>query len=72
MKIDLHGIRHADTQQKLDTFYWDAMRRGISEVEVVTGISDRMKQIVRDVSREYGFVAEDAPLNPGSMRIRIA
>jgi hypothetical protein len=37
----------------------------------VTGISERMKQIVKDVSKDYNFKVDDVPLNPGSLNIRI-
>jgi DNA-nicking Smr family endonuclease len=70
-RIDLHGTKHADVQQKLDQFYWEAMQRGHFEVEVVTGISERMKQIVREVSKDYNFRIEEIPLNPGSLTVRI-
>ena len=71
MKIDLHGTRHADVQQALDRFYWEAMQRGRHEVEVVTGISEKMKQIVREVSQDYSFRVEEVPMNPGSLCVRI-
>jgi DNA-nicking Smr family endonuclease len=70
-KIDLHGIKHVDVQQRLDQFFWEMLQRGHFEVEVVTGISERMKQIVKDVSKDYNFKVDDVPLNPGSLNIRI-
>ncbi len=71
MKIDLHGTKHAEVQQKLDQFYWEAMMRGFYEVEVITGISERMKQIVREVSQDYSFRVEEVPMNLGSLCVRI-
>lgn len=70
-RIDLHGTKHAEVQQRLDQFYWEAMQRGHFEVEVVTGISARMKEIVRNVSKDYNFNVEEIPLNPGSLIVRI-
>lgn len=70
-RIDLHGTKHAEVQQKLDQFYWEAMRRGHWEVEVITGISERMKQIVREVSEDYRFRVEEIPMNPGSLCVKI-
>lgn len=71
MKIDLHGVRHSDVQQKLDQFYWQVIQHNHYEVEVITGISKRMKQIVRDISTDYGFKVEEVPMNPGSLNVRV-
>jgi hypothetical protein len=70
-KLDLHGIKHENVQRELDQFFWLMMQRGHSEVEVVTGISHRMKEIVCDVSKDYNFVVLEIPMNPGSLIIRI-
>ena len=45
--------------------------RGHYEVEVITGISERMKQIVREVSQDYSFRVEEVPMNLGSLCVRI-
>lgn len=42
-KIDLHGVKHENVQRELDQFFWQMMQRGHSEVEVITGISKKMK-----------------------------
>ena len=70
-KIDLHGIKHENVQKELDQFYWEMMQRGHSEVEVVTGISHIMKDIVKKVSEDYNFTVQEIPLNPGSLIVRI-
>jgi DNA-nicking Smr family endonuclease len=70
-KIDLHGIKHENVQKELDQFYWKMMQRGHSEVEVVTGISHIMKDIVKKVSEDYNFTVQDIPLNPGALIVRI-
>jgi DNA-nicking Smr family endonuclease len=70
-KIDLHGIKHENVQKELDQFYWEMMQRGHSEVEVVTGISHTMKDIVKKVSDDYNFTVQDIPLNPGALIVRI-
>lgn len=71
MKIDLHGVKHADVQRNLDVFFWDCMQKKLSRVEVVTGISPKMKEIVREVSKEYGFNVLDIPMNPGTLFVDI-
>lgn len=70
-KIDLHGIKHEHVQRELDQFFWQMMQRGHSEVEVVTGISHMMKDIVKKVSEDYNFTVQEIPLNPGSLIVRI-
>ena len=70
-KIDLHGIKHEHVQREVDQFFWQMMQKGHAEVEVVTGISHMMKDIVKKVSEDYNFVVQEIPLNPGSLIVRI-
>lgn len=67
MKIDLHGIKHEDVSRKLDVFLWDAMQKNKSQVDVITGISNRMKEIVTETCKEYGFQVVETTINPGSI-----
>ena len=69
-KIDLHGVRHKDVSRKLDIFFWEMMKKNISEVEVVTGISEQMKKIVIKTSKDYDFnIVEN--FNEGSLKINL-
>ena len=43
MKLDLHGIRHIEVSNKVDSFLWEAIQRNAPSVEIVTGNSKRMK-----------------------------
>lgn len=70
-KIDLHGIKHENVQRELDQFFWRMMQKNHSEVEVITGISNRMKEIVYNVSGDYNFKVEEIPMNPGSLIVKI-
>ena len=70
-KIDLHGIKHENVQRELDQFFWQMMQRGHSEVEVITGISHRMKEIVNKVSQDYNFKVQEIPINPGALIVKI-
>ena len=71
MKLDLHGIRHSEVERKLDSFFWESMQRNLSQVEVVTGISSRMKNIVENTCKDYGFSVNERYYNPGSLIINI-
>lgn len=70
-KIDLHGIKHENVQRELDQFFWSMMKSNHFEVEVITGISNIMKDIVKDISKDYNFNVKEVPFNPGSLIVRI-
>jgi hypothetical protein len=63
--------KHENVQKELDQFYWQMMQKGHSEVEVVTGISQRMKEIVKQVSEDYNFSVLETTINPGALIVRI-
>lgn len=69
MKIDLHGVKHQDVQRKLDIFFWECMQKNAKQAEVITGISPKMKQIVRDVCKEYKLDVIEFSFNPGSLTV---
>lgn len=69
--IDLHGIKHEDVKRKLDVFFWEEIQRKTSIVEIITGFSDRMKEIVFETSEEYGFKAEESLGNGGCLIITL-
>ena len=71
MKLDLHGIRHEDVRRKLDVFLWDSMQRKLRHVEIVTGHSHKMKEIVYEVCQEYGFSIKEGVLNKGYLIVDI-
>ena len=53
MRLDLHGTKHEDAYRKLDVFFWECMQKNITQVEIITGMSDRMKEIVIDTTIEF-------------------
>ena len=67
MKIDLHGVKHENVQRQLDVFYWQMMKKNITRVEVITGVSQRMKELVFEISKDYGFTVLENPINIGSL-----
>jgi DNA-nicking Smr family endonuclease len=46
--LDLHGIKHSEVQRVVDVFLWDNIQKKEKEVEIITGISEQMKVIVKD------------------------
>ncbi len=70
-KIDLHGVKHADVQSRLDTFFWEEMKKGAKFSLVVTGNSTKMKVLVTKVAQDYGFKVVQDPTNGGSVIIQM-
>ena len=71
MKIDLHGIKHENVSRQLDIFFWEMMQKNVSQVEVVTGISNRMKEIVRETCKDYNFEVIENTINIGSVFVKL-
>ena len=71
MRIDLHGVKHENVTRKLDSFLWEAMQKNKGQVEVVTGISNKMKEIVTETCKEYGFKVTETTINPGSLIVNL-
>lgn len=51
-KLDLHGVRHHEVRNKVIRLV-EKNWGGDSEIEIVTGNSDEMKNIVGDILDEY-------------------
>jgi len=47
------------------------MQKNKIEVEVITGISDRMKDIVKSICQDYNFKVIDHPTNIGCLIVKI-
>ena len=70
-EIDLHGVKHEQVSNLLDRFIWDAMRRGLTSIDIITGNSEAMKTIVKDVLSEYELVAENSITNTGMLLVNL-
>lgn len=71
MRLDLHGVKHIDVKRELDKFFWQAMQSKIHQVEVITGHSREMKEIVFQTCAEYGLEAKEGLINKGVLFIDI-
>ncbi|KKN66635.1 hypothetical protein LCGC14_0469700 [marine sediment metagenome] len=59
VKIDLHGIKHEDVRGVLIAEIEEHWNDDPSpDFVVVTGHSDQMREIVKEVASEYRFLAE--------------
>ena len=66
-KIDLHGLRHEDARKHLIRKIEELWGTG-EPIDVVTGNSPRMKEIVRQVLTEYGMGCQQDDVNNGVLR----
>lgn len=70
MKIDLHGLQHISVKNMVDSFIWDCMKSSISHGDIITGNSDKMKEIVIDIIKEYNLDYKVGDIyNPGYIRV---
>ena len=66
-ELDLHGVKHENVSQLLDSFIWVNMQNKANGIKIITGNSPEMKKIVFDIVREYGFEAVESYGNSASM-----
>lgn len=71
MKIDLHGVKHENVSRQLDIFFWEMMQKKLPQVEVVTGVSSRMKELVKETCKDYNFEMVENPINIGSVFVKL-
>jgi len=71
LTLDLHGAFHEDVKGLLDRFLYAHMLNANPAVKVITGKSDKMKEIVFKILAEYGFEYKDDLFNAGSITVFI-
>jgi DNA-nicking Smr family endonuclease len=69
--LDLHGVKHADVPKLMDQFIWEQMNKKSREVEIITGISQAMKQVVIKNLKDYDFIYNEAWNNPGKFIVSL-
>jgi DNA-nicking Smr family endonuclease len=69
--LDLHGVKHADVPKLLDQFIWEQMNKKSKEVEIITGISPAMKQVVIKTLKDYDFIYNEVWNNPGKFIVSL-
>ena len=63
--LDLHGVKHENAEEKIK-FYLNFIELPTT---IITGSSEKMRQIVKDVVEEYGWSAYVKASNTGQMII---
>lgn len=72
MKLDLHGVKHSDVQKLVDSYIWKSINSKTDELEIITGNSSKMKQLVIKVLNEYQYEYQVGnPWNSGFIRVFI-
>ena len=69
--LDLHGIRHAEVFQTVDKFVGGHIMSDTKCIEIVTGNSPKMKEIVSRILLEYGLTFHSPPYNKGMLIVNI-
>lgn len=55
MRLDLHGVKHENVTREIDNFLWECMNKKVTQVEIITGNSSIMRELVDSCISEYGF-----------------
>lgn len=69
--LDLHGVKHVDVPKLLDQFLWEQMKKNRNEVEIITGISNTMVEIVINNLKDYNFTYNEAWQNSGKLIVKL-
>lgn len=69
--LDLHGVKHADVGRLMDQFIWEQMNKKSKEIEIITGISQAMKDVVIKNLKDYEFTYNEAWNNPGKLIVNL-
>ena len=69
--LDLHGVKHADVARLMDQFIWEQMNKKTKEIEIITGISQTMKDVVIKNLKDYEFTYNEAWNNPGKLIVSL-
>ena len=64
-ELDLHGTKHFQIEKKLDSFFVNAC----PPLVIITGQSQRMKDLVSQIANRYGLKAKASLSNPGRLVI---
>ncbi len=70
--LDLHRVRHADVRDLVDKFIGGLVIENKSRnAEIITGHSDRMKQLVCEVTDEYKLEVYEHEFNKGMLIVKL-
>jgi len=71
-RLDLHGVRHSEVSRMVDIFLTKNINSDSMFLYVVTGVSDRMQEIVIETIKDYNLDYDIGdPWNYGYIRIKL-
>mgnify|MGYP001067851180 FL=1 len=71
-RLDLHGVRHSEVSRMVDIFLTETINSEFSFLYIVTGVSDRMQDIVIETIKDYNLDYDIGdPWNYGYIRIKL-
>lgn len=71
-ELDLHGVLHSDAPREIDKFLGEHLMRGTKTVHIISGNSDRMKQIVGRTLSDYQMTYTESWGNSGDLIIELS
>jgi len=70
-EVDLHGFKHDEVEDKLPNLLILHYNMGNFPIRLITGNSEKMKEIVRETCEVQGFTIDDTwNTNPGTIIVR--
>ena len=70
-EIDLHGFKHEEVEDKLANLLILHYNMGNFPIKLITGKSDKMKTIVREIAKKHELTEDDFwNDNPGAIILR--
>jgi len=69
--LDLHGIKHSEVSRIIDQFLWEQIQKKSTSVEIITGNSNTMKEIVKKSLTDYDFDSYVEVYNQGKIIVRL-
>ena len=69
--LDLHGVKHKDVFTHVDKFIGEHILLGNLQVQIITGHSDKMKKLVKEVLVDYGIESEQSFFDNSTLNIKL-
>ena len=69
--LDLHGVKHSEVPRLVDQFLWEQINKKSREVEIITGLSTAMREIVINNLKDYDYTYNDEFKNPGKIVVKL-
>jgi hypothetical protein len=65
--LDLHGIKHEHVYTIVDQFVGQHILSKSAEIYIITGHSQKMRELVEHVAQDYDIRFQEEWMNPGKL-----